>query len=85
MSPPSATIPFLRGNLLDAMDEESKRRLSTVANGDDAPPPSYTEYEKWVRRLYMTNLFHPAKLDLRNMQQLYDLIGKPLDQVRRRT
>jgi hypothetical protein len=62
------------------MDEESKRRLSSLVNGD-AAPPTYSEYEKWVRRLYMTNLFHPAKLDLRNMEQLYNLMKRPLDQV----
>lgn len=41
----------------------------------------YTDYEKWVRRLYMTNLFHPVKMGLSNMQQLHDIMGNPMDDV----
>lgn len=39
----------------------------------------YTPYERWVRRLYQTNLFHPVKLGLQNIEQLHQLIGSPLD------
>jgi hypothetical protein len=42
----------------------------------------YSDYEKWVRRLYMTNLFHPVKMGLSNMQQLHDIMGNPMDDVR---
>ena len=42
---------------------------------------NYSEYEKWVRRLYMTNLFHPVKMGLTNMQQLHDIMGNPMDDV----
>jgi hypothetical protein len=41
----------------------------------------YTPYEKWVRRLYLTNLFHPVKMGLDNMRTLHQLIGSPMDQV----
>ena len=42
---------------------------------------NYSDYEKWVRRLYMTNLFHPVKMGLTNMQQLHDIMGNPMDDV----
>lgn len=40
----------------------------------------YTTYEKCVRRLYLTNLFHPVKLGLSNMEKLHDALGNPMDQ-----
>jgi hypothetical protein len=43
----------------------------------------YTPYEKWVRRLYLTNLFHPVKMGLTNMRALHQLMGSPMDQVRK--
>ena len=42
---------------------------------------SYTGYERWVRRLYATNMFHPVKLGLENMRLLHKLIGNPMDDV----
>lgn len=42
----------------------------------------YTDYEKWVRRLYMTNMFHPVKMGLTNMKKLHDLMSNPMDDVR---
>ena len=30
----------------------------------------------------MTNLFHPVKMGLSNMQQLHDIMGNPMDDVR---
>jgi hypothetical protein len=41
----------------------------------------YSGYEKWVRRLYATNMFHPVKLGLDNMKQLHQLLGNPMDDV----
>lgn len=52
---------------------------------DDEDSSKYTDYEKWVRRLYMTNLFHPVKMGLSNMQQLHDLMGNPMDDVSTRS
>ena len=46
---------------------------------DTMKDPNHTEYEHWVRRLYQTNLFHPVKLGLENMQQLHSLLGNPMD------
>jgi hypothetical protein len=58
------------------------------ATNESTPPSSnkddenqYTDYEKWVRRLYMTNLFHPVKMGLTNMRELHDLMGTPMDDV----
>merc|ERR1712127_1138991 len=42
---------------------------------------AYTAYEKCVRRLYLTNLFHPVKLGLQNMEQLHTALGNPMDQT----
>jgi dihydrofolate synthase/folylpolyglutamate synthase len=42
----------------------------------------FTDYEKWVRRLYMTNMFHPVKMGLTNMRKLHNLMGNPMDDVR---
>ena len=41
----------------------------------------YSDYEKWVRRLYMTNMFHPVKMGLTNMMELHKLMGAPMDDV----
>lgn len=41
----------------------------------------YTPYEQWVRRLYQTNLFHPVKLGLQNMQELHEHLGRPMDKL----
>jgi len=49
-----------------------------VEDGSD-----YSLYERWVRRLYATNWYHPVKLGLQNMQQLDKLLGNPLDDPNR--
>jgi hypothetical protein len=64
------------------------RPMSTAAvtimenSGDLSTDSRYTDYEKWVRRLYMTNLFHPVKMGLANVQKLHELVGNPMDDVR---
>lgn len=45
------------------------------------PQRTVTEYEKWVRRLYATNLFLPVKLGLENMEQLHEALGRPTDRM----
>lgn len=45
----------------------------------DMAPDHYSPYEQWVRRLYMTNLFHPVKLGLDNIEQLHRVLGFPMD------
>ena len=49
----------------------------------DAPreEPSWSHYERLVRKLYMTNLFNPVKLGLENMDRLHKALGSPMDQV----
>jgi dihydrofolate synthase / folylpolyglutamate synthase len=60
---------------------------STVDNimGDNVVASSavgkYSAYEIWVRRLYATNMFHPVKLGLTNIQELHALLGNPVDKV----
>ena len=54
---------------------------SEMTMGSDDGDQKYSDYEKWVRRLYMTNMFHPVKMGLSNMQQLHDLMGNPMDDV----
>jgi len=49
----------------------------------DVGSVGYTEYEKWVRRLYATNMFHPVKLGLENMHLLHKLLGNPMDDPNR--
>ena len=44
-------------------------------------PAKYTPYERWVRRLYQTNLFNPVKLGLQNIQDLHDALGSPMNNV----
>jgi dihydrofolate synthase/folylpolyglutamate synthase len=38
-----------------------------------------TNYERLVRKLYMTNLFNPVKLGLENMDKLHALLDRPMD------
>lgn len=55
-------------------------------NDDDEASSSnnkHSDYEKWVRRLYATNMFHSAKLGLDNMRLLHKLIGNPMDDPNR--
>ena len=49
---------------------------------DEGQAEEWTNYERLVRKLYMTNLFNPVKLGLENMDKLHGLIGSPMDRVR---
>jgi len=40
----------------------------------------WSNYERLVRKLYMTNLFNPVKLGLENMDRVHKLLGSPMDQ-----
>jgi hypothetical protein len=54
-----------------------------ISNGEAPPPPEYSPYERWVRRLYMTNMFHPVKLGLKNIEMLHEAMGSPMDDPKR--
>ena len=41
----------------------------------------WSDYERLVRKLYMTNLFNPVKLGLENMDRLHKILGSPMDKV----
>lgn len=56
---------------------------SPMSTSHDEAPIHYTPYERWVRRLYMTNLFHPVKLGLTNIEQLHEALGNPMDDPKR--
>ena len=51
----------------------------TSDDGSETLPPPYSDYERWVRRLYETNMFHPVKMGLNNIEQLHAAMGKPMD------
>jgi dihydrofolate synthase / folylpolyglutamate synthase len=40
-----------------------------------------SEYEVWVRRLYETNMFHPVKMGLDNIDRLHHALGSPMDKI----
>lgn len=67
---------------------DSGNSNNSASNGNDSTETiggdgrAYTGYEKWVRRLYATNMFHPVKLGLTNMRRLHKLLGDPMDDVR---
>lgn len=52
-----------------------------IDNDGSIAAANCTGYEKWVRRLYATNMFHPVKLGLENMHLLHKLLGNPMDDV----
>ena len=56
---------------------------NSINTDENNAPANYTPYERWVRRLYMTNLFHPVKLGLSNIQQLHAALGNPMDDPKR--
>lgn len=62
----------------------SSTQESAVQKSDGSEPSSessWSNYERLVRKLYMTNLFNPVKLGLENMDRLHKLLGSPMDQV----
>jgi len=61
--------------------KSSSFSVPAMGTDDDAltAQNNYTGYEKWVRRLYATNMFHPVKLGLENMHLLHKLLGSPMD------
>lgn len=57
-------------------DPDKLASLMPEQNPDGQP---YSLYEKCVRRLYLTNLFHPVKLGLQNIERLHNALGNPMD------
>jgi len=59
-----------------------RRLLNTVSNSNIAmemePKPSYDEC---VRRLYLTNMFHPMKVGLQNIVAIHEALGSPMNKV----
>jgi hypothetical protein len=43
---------------------------------NDSAPENYSPYERWVRTIYLTNINHPVKLGLENIEQLHEA-GRP--------
>jgi dihydrofolate synthase / folylpolyglutamate synthase len=63
--------------------QDNSTESSTQSSGEeeDDEEKVFTPYERWVRRLYMTNMFHPVKLGLANMEQLHAALGNPMNQI----
>ena len=74
-----------RGETEDKHQKSSSFAVPDMGTGVDNDGSNatseYTGYEKWVRRLYATNMFHPVKLGLENMHMLHKLLGSPMDDV----
>ena len=74
-----------RGETEDKHQKSSSFAVPDMGTGVDNDGSNatskYTGYEKWVRRLYATNMFHPVKLGLENMHLLHELLGSPMDDV----
>jgi hypothetical protein len=73
------------GEIEDKNQKSSSFSVPAMGTGIDndgsIATNDYTGYEKWVRRLYATNMFHPVKLGLENMHLLHKLLGNPMDDV----
>lgn len=59
---------------------DPKRLAQLMPEQDPQTGKAYTTYEKCVRRLYLTNLFHPVKLGLLNMERLHEALGSPMNE-----
>ncbi|KAL7554109.1 hypothetical protein ACHAWF_017500 [Thalassiosira exigua] len=91
--PSSANLPsasLLSSTVRGRSDEASSRsapRGGAPAEAERRPPASSTEepaepmsnYERLVRKLYLTNLYNPVKLGLENMGRLHAALGDPMD------
>ena len=58
---------------------DPKQLAKLMPESNPTTGQTYTPYEKCVRRLYLTNLFHPVKFGLQNMEELHDALGNPMD------
>lgn len=68
----------LSSNTMQQLSSTSSS-MAEIANGTKEQR-EWSNYEKLVRKLYMTNLFNPVKLGLENMDKLHKAIGSPMDQ-----
>jgi dihydrofolate synthase/folylpolyglutamate synthase len=62
-----------------ARNGDAPRTDDGISNGSAPPPSGYSPYEQWVRRIYLTNINHPVKLGLENIEQLHEAMGSPMD------
>ena len=74
-----SSITSIKGGAMDDITPNNGSR--SIDNGGDDTKKQHTSYDEWVRRLYMTNLFHPVKMGLTNMQRMHQLLGNPMDDV----
>ena len=72
----------IRENSNDAsIPSPLSQKPSTSDDTNNQDGSSWSNYERLVRQLYMTNLFNPVKLGLENMDLLHKALGSPMDQV----
>lgn len=59
----------------------TSQKQSISSNSTTKEEKEWSDYERLVRKLYMTNLFNPVKLGLENMDRLHKILGSPMDKV----
>lgn len=74
--------PIATTSLYAANNLPSSRSYSGYSSTmpDTIENSKYTTYERWVRRIYQTNLFNPVKLGLDNIEDLHKFMGNPMDE-----
>lgn len=80
-APLFSSPPKLSNFAVPTMGTDGDNHDCTSETSSNTKENHYSGYEKWVRRLYATNMFHPVKLGLDNMKQLHRLLGYPMDDV----
>ena len=69
-------------NINMSAQSSSSQKQSISSNSTTKEEKEWSDYERLVRKLYMTNLFNPVKLGLENMDRLHKVLGSPMDKVK---
>ena len=77
---PSSSLPLHLSSTMRSSSRTSSNRPEESSKNGVKEQREWSNYEKLVRKLYMTNLFNPVKLGLENMDKLHKAIGSPMDQ-----
>lgn len=78
LSSPTATSFSIISNVAAT---EKNTTLCELIPTEKSNGRGYNAYERCVRRLYLTNMFHPVKLGLDNINALHRALGNPMDSV----
>lgn len=77
----SAESYHLPTEMAEANRVESRSSSEDDGSKSTTSNEQYSLYEQNVRRLYLTNLFHPVKMGLTNIEKLHKALGNPMDKV----